>query len=160
MIKMNTKVMFSSQRSDWETLEDLMRFIYDRWKIETDVAPVNHTFDALSDQYRWEGRVYCNPPYGREQLKWVLKALKEMQNYDLLKVAVFLLLVRTDTKVFRLCVDFANEILFFTRRIKFVGARHSAPFPSMLVVFRRERERLTIGFIESKDGRYEVRYKW
>ncbi len=45
---------------------------------------------------------------------------------------------RTDTKWFHEYIyDKPNvEIRFLKGRLKFVGAEHSAPFPSMVVIFR------------------------
>ena len=53
--------------------------------------------------------------------------------------AVFLLPARVDTKWFHdLVLPHAREIRFIRGRLKFVGAEHPAPFPSMIVVFRRD----------------------
>ena len=53
-------------------------------------------------------------------------------------VVVMLIPARTDTKWFHEYIyDKPNvEIRFLKGRLKFVGAEHSAPFPSMVVIFR------------------------
>lgn len=77
--------------------------------------------------------VWMNPPYGREIGKWVKKAYEES-----LKGAtvVCLLPARTDTKWFHAYIQGKAEVRFVKGRLKFGGAKNSAPFPSMVVVFR------------------------
>ena len=81
----------------------------------------------------WAGRkVYCNPPYGRQ----ITKFLECWPDADL---AVFLLPVRSDTRWFhKIVLPHAKEIRFLRGRLKFGGATNSAPFASMIVVFRKE----------------------
>jgi site-specific DNA-methyltransferase (adenine-specific) len=51
-------------------------------------------------------------------------------------VAVFLIPARTDTRWFHeIVMPYAKEIRFIKGRLKFGGAKNSAPFPSMIVVF-------------------------
>ncbi len=47
-----------------------------------------------------------------------------------------LLPARTDTQWFHTYINNHAEIRFLKGRIKFVGAKHPAPFPSMVVIFR------------------------
>jgi len=133
------KSLFSSNKTDWETPDHLLKYIVERWKIDKDIAPANPNFDALAKNYRWEGRLYCNPPYGKYQIKWIRKCMEEFSQSVLLECVVFLLPARTDTGLFKLCWDNADEIIFLQGRIRFKGAENSAPFPSMLVVFNGER---------------------
>lgn len=49
---------------------------------------------------------------------------------------VVLLPARTDTELFHQYVMKASEIRFIVGRIKFKGAKHPAPFPSMVVIFK------------------------
>jgi site-specific DNA-methyltransferase (adenine-specific) len=54
-------------------------------------------------------------------------------------VAVFLIPARTDTRWFHeIVLPYAAEIRFIKGRLKFSGAKNSAPFPSMIVVFKGE----------------------
>lgn len=50
---------------------------------------------------------------------------------------VMLLPARTDTKWFHEYICGKAEIRFIEGRLKFGGAENSAPFPSMIIVFRR-----------------------
>jgi site-specific DNA-methyltransferase (adenine-specific) len=55
------------------------------------------------------------------------------------EVAVFLIPARTDTRWFHeIVLPYAAEIRFIKGRLKFSGAKNSAPFPSMIVVFKGE----------------------
>lgn len=78
-------------------------------------------------------RVFCNPPYS-QIAAWVEKAYREsMQDGT---VIVLLIPSRTDTKYFHNFIYNRSEIRFIKGRLKFGEAINSAPFPSMIVIFR------------------------
>lgn len=52
------------------------------------------------------------------------------------EILVYLLPARTDTRWFHDFCMKANEIRFLRGRLKFGGAKNSAPFPSMIVIFK------------------------
>jgi len=85
--------------------------------------------DGLSQQ--WDGVVWMNPPYGREIGKWMRKAYESAESGA--KV-VCLVPARTDTAWWH---DYATkgQIEFIRGRLKFGGAKTSAPFPSAVVIF-------------------------
>jgi len=59
------------------------------------------------------------------------------------ETAVYLVPARTDTKWFHeLVLPHASEIRFIKGRLKFGDAVNSAPFPSMLVIYQRNRKPL------------------
>ena len=74
----------------------------------------------------WRGRVYVNPPYGRAIGPWIRKAMTEPVSEVILLVPA-----RTDTAWFQSLYD--CWICFLRGRLRFSGARDSAPFPSALV---------------------------
>lgn len=74
-----------------------------------------------------------NPPYGREIGKWVKKASESNTT------VVCLLPARTDTRWFHDYIFGKAEIRFVRGRLKFGNSKNSAPFPSMVVVFRGTR---------------------
>ena len=87
----------------------------------------------------WKGEiVYCNPPYSKKtktnpgQEAWIKKCFEEGKN----TTVVMLLPARTDTIAFHKYIYGKAEIRFLKGRLKFVGAKATAPFPSMVVVFR------------------------
>lgn len=87
--------------------------------------------DGLSQT--WPGKVFMNPPYGREIGKWVRKAWEESQKGALV---VCLLPARVDTRWWH---DYARRgyVYFIRGRVKFGDARNCAPFPSAIVAFGR-----------------------
>lgn len=136
--------MFSSNRDDWETPQELWDELDREFHFELDAA-ANEQNHKLANYYSegalekaWglmpeDSYVWLNPPYGREIGKWVEKAYNESQNGA---PTVCLLPARTDTKWFHdFCLPY-GEIRFIRGRLKFVGAPSSAPFPSMIVIFR------------------------
>lgn len=84
---------------------------------------------------RWLPKCWMNPPYGREIGKWVKKAYEESTKGCLV---VALLPARVDTKWFHDWIYGRPnvEVSFLRGRLKFGNAVNSAPFPSMVVVFR------------------------
>jgi site-specific DNA-methyltransferase (adenine-specific) len=85
-------------------------------------------------QRSWKGeRVFCNPPYGPGILKW----LRKSREADL---AVYLLPARTDTQWWHGWALKAEEVRFVRGRLKFGGAAHNAPFPSVILVFKNGQD--------------------
>lgn len=80
--------------------------------------------------------MFCNPPYGREIGKWVEKAYRT--NKESGDLVVMLLPARTDTKWFHDFIYHKAEIRFVKGRLKFGGSKNSAPFPSMVVIYRQK----------------------
>lgn len=90
--------------------------------------------DGLSKS--WQGEVvFCNPPYGKDLPQWVKKCYEESRHADV----VMLIPARTDTRWFHDYVYHNAQIHFIRGRIKFQGARYNAPFPSMLVIFKKHK---------------------
>lgn len=87
--------------------------------------------DGLSQP--WEGRVWCNPPYGRETFAWIDKLATHGNG-------IALIFARTETKGFhRQIWERADAILFLEGRIKFHyvdgSQADSANAPSCLVAY-------------------------
>lgn len=81
----------------------------------------------------WDNEVvFMNPPYGREISKWVKKASEARGGQ-----VVCLLPARTDTKYFHDYIYGKSEIRFIKGRLKFGDSKNSAPFPSMVVIFKK-----------------------
>jgi len=80
----------------------------------------------------WDNEnVFCNPPYGRVLKDWVKKASEVRGG-----VVVMLIPARTDTKYFHEYIYGKSEIRFIKGRLKFGDSKNSAPFPSMIVIFK------------------------
>ena len=88
--------------------------------------------DALTK--RWHGVCWMNPPYS-QTARWMQKAYEESRRGA---TVVCLVPSATDTGWWH---NYAilGEIRFWRGRIRFVGTRGSAPFPSAVVIFRRMR---------------------
>lgn len=145
---MNTEVMFSSKTDLWETPQDLFDRLDAEFGFDLDACALPQNAkcaayytpeqDALSQP--WDGVVWCNPPYGRNIGKWVQKAREENRRNN--NYIVMLLPARTDTRWFHDYILGKAEIRFVRGRLKFGGSKNSAPFPSMVVVFRPKMEML------------------
>ena len=143
---MNTELMFSSKTNEWATPQDLFDELDREFHFTLDpcATPENakckkyytQKDDGLAQD--WTGEtVFCNPPYGREIHKWVEKAAASKAT------TVMLIPARTDTRWFHKYIYHKAEYRFIQGRLKFGNSKNSAPFPSMVVVFRNllnERE--------------------
>jgi phage N-6-adenine-methyltransferase len=83
---------------------------------------------------RWFGRVFVNPPYGRELPLWVAKASREVAQ-GRAAVVVMLMPARTDTTYWHTYVADMASIFFLRGRLRFSNGEQAAPFPSALVVW-------------------------
>lgn len=141
---MNTDVMFSSASCEWATPQNFFDKLNEEFHFTLDPCAddSNHKcekyFTKEQDGLKqgWSGeRVFCNPPYGREIGKWVEKCFDEVYRGKC-RVAVMLIPARTDTKWFHKYIYHKSEVRFVSGRLKFGDGKQSAPFPSMVVVFR------------------------
>ena len=142
---MNTEVLFSSKTDQWSTPQKLFDELNEEFCFTLDPCAdsSNHKCDIYFTKEEngleksWRGhRVFCNPPYGKEISKWVKKCYEE--NIIHRNLIVMLVPARTDTKWFHKYI-YKNknaEIRFLRGRLKFGDSKNSAPFPSMVVVFR------------------------
>lgn len=126
------RVVFKSESVDHATPEDLYAKLDREFGFDLDPCPlfgITSGIDGL--MIPWQGkRVFCNPPYGSGVQRWLARAADAL-------LAVYLLPARTDTAWFHeQCLPYAKEIRFIKGRLKFGDAKYSAPFPSMIVVFK------------------------
>lgn len=105
-------------------------------------SPINRPWDTAKKHYTeedngliqpWEGRVWCNPPYGNEAAVWLNKCAEH-------KNAIALVFARTETKMFFNSVwDKAVAMLFIKGRLNFYtidGIRgDAAGAPSVLIAY-------------------------
>ncbi|AOJ62468.1 adenine methyltransferase [Burkholderia ubonensis] len=108
-------------------------------------APVNRPWDTAREHFtivdngltrEWRGRVWCNPPFGREAAKW----LRRMAEHD---NGIALIPARTETAMFYESVWAGAEAVCFVRgrpHFHYVDGRR-APFnsgaPICLVAYGR-----------------------
>jgi phage N-6-adenine-methyltransferase len=115
--------------------------------------------NGLEKEWRGHDVIWMNPPYGTHELRckknctkkkcakrgwhrdtyhpgikdWIDKASREAFRGA---TVVCLLPVRTDTKWWHAYIEGKAEVRFIKGRLKFGGAKNSAPFPSCIVIFR------------------------
>ena len=142
---MNTKLMFSSDNEVWSTPQDFYDKLNEEFNFNLD--PCANKENAKCELYftkdedgliqDWNGyTVFCNPPYGRKIKGWVKKYYEESKNED--TTVVMLIPARTDTTYFHDYIYHkAKEIRFVRGRLKFGDSKNSAPFPSMVVIFKK-----------------------
>lgn len=124
--------MFSSKSDEWATPKDFYDKLNAEFNFNDDPCPIGGTDGLTRD---WGSRVFVNPPYSNIK-GFVEKALQELQKNT--ELAVFLIPSRTDTKLFHEVLVPRAEIRFIKGRLKFGGSKNSAPFPSLLAIFRRQ----------------------
>jgi len=135
---MNNKLFFSSQKLDWRTPDHVlvklkMEFGFNYF----DPCPTNPKFNGLKISWNFTRWNFVNPPYGREIGKWCKKAFEEWNGGK--KTVVMLIPSRTDTQWWHDYIMKATEIRFIKGRLKFKGAKNSAPFPSCIVIFKGDK---------------------
>ena len=143
MDDLNTKVLYSSKEEKWATPQDFFDKLNDEFHFTLDAAaspdnakcPVYFTEEQDGLAQSWEGHtVWCNPPYCRKTGLWVKKAYEEHQRTGC--TVVMLLPSRTDVRWFHNYILGKAEIRFIKGRLKFGENKNSAPFPSIVVIYR------------------------
>lgn len=104
--------------------------------------------DGLAQE--WAGRVYMNPPYGREIDAWIAKLIEEYQSGNVTE-AIALVPARTDTQWWQRLRDY--HVCFVEGRLSFKGAGYneSAPFPSAVFYLGSNTDRFVDAFEEIGD---------
>lgn len=147
--------LLSSDRTDWETptvVLDLVRRVapiaLDPCTTDKNPTGAKRYYTPAGNglQQHWvalDGLIYVNPPYGREIGKWTLACAGAGANGNEL---IALLPSRTDTKWWRLSVERADSLCFWSGRLTFAGAPDPAPFPSVLAYWGERRKRFDTVF--------------
>ena len=135
----NKKALFTSKSDEWETPQKTYDELNAEFNFTLDPCATheNHKCDNYYTikqnglKPSWNNEiVFCNPPYS--QIKdWVKKASEATGG-----VVVLLIPARTDTKYFHEYIYHKAEIRFIKGRLKFGDSKNSAPFPSMIVIFK------------------------
>lgn len=138
---MITSGMMSSNTPEWATPQSFFDALNREFSFTLDPCSTHENAkcekhytkedDGLSKNWGGE-KVFCNPPYGRELPKWVKKCYEESRHADV----VMLIPARTDTRWFHDYIYGKAEIRFIKGRLKFGNSKQSAPFPSMVVIYR------------------------
>lgn len=140
---MINKALFTSNTPEWATPQNFYDQLHKEFNFTLDPCATKENAkckryftqsdDGLSKS--WDSQtVFCNPPYGRVLKDWVKKASDARGG-----VVVLLVPARTDTRYFHdyIYQKKGVEIRFLKGRLKFGDGTGSAPFPSMVVIFRK-----------------------
>jgi len=113
------------------------------------IPAINH-YTAEDDGLNrsWKGRIYMNPPYGRDIGQWIDKLCHEWR-IRAVTAALALVPARTDTTWFRQLRDF--PVCFLNGRLKFNDQENSAPFPSAVFYLGRRLNHFVITFSDVGD---------
>lgn len=145
---------FSSATDEWATPQAFFDELDAEFHFTLDVCATSEnakcprhftrSTDGLSQPWGQE-RCWMNPPYGRAIGAWMRKAYEASM---LGALVVCLIPARTDTAWWHEYAAKATERRFVRGRLRFGEAKHSAPFPSVVVIFRP-----TVGATEPASGR-------
>lgn len=132
----------SSKTDNWATPQALFNSLHGEFDFTLDPCADSENakcpvyFDRERDglAQNWTGRVFMNPPYGKDISKWVQKAFESVA-CGACELVVCLLPARTDTRWWHeYCIR--GEVRFIKGRLKFGDSKNPATFPSVVVVFR------------------------
>ena len=135
--------LFSSKTDEWPTPQSFYDLLNAEFGFTLDPCATAHnakcgTYFTRADDglaRDWgRHRVFCNPPYGRTMRAWAAKCFAASQAGALVALLAH---SRTDTRWFHDWVyGKASEIRFVKGRLRFGDGRQSAPFPSLVAIYR------------------------
>ena len=140
----NIQACLSSKTDNWATPQDFFDNLNEEFHFTLDPCAneENHKCNLFYTKEQdgltkdWGGHVvFCNPPYGKEIADWVRYSYEQSQKPN--TTVVMLIPARTDTRYFHDYIYGKAEIRFIKGRLKFGDATTGAPFPSMVVVYRK-----------------------
>jgi hypothetical protein len=133
-------VDWCTPRKIWEPIQEFFggRIDLDPCSNHNSAVPAGQRICLPEDglEKEWFGKVFVNPPYGRELKNWVLKGITEYLMGNIQEV-VFLIPAYVDTKIWQQAIfGKASAICFLNGRVKFElngETSQSAPMPCALV---------------------------
>lgn len=140
-----SSALYSSRSEEWATPADFFAALDDEFGFTLDPCATRHnakcrTFYTKTDNglvQDWgHHTVFCNPPYGRDIGEWVKKSFLAAKAGA---TVVLLVHARTDTRYFHDWIYGKAELRFVRGRLKFGDGRQSAPFPSLVAIYRPAR---------------------
>jgi phage N-6-adenine-methyltransferase len=140
-----------------QELADALAALWARGSFDLDVAASSELhvcpryFTVRDDglQQPWDGRCYCNPPYGKGERLWVRKGRQEVLD-GRAELVVFLLPAKTGKPWWQLLVAGEDQdtpgvyrlrypveaVRFLSGRVQYIGNEHPAAFPSVAILMR------------------------
>jgi site-specific DNA-methyltransferase (adenine-specific) len=135
-------VLYSSASLEWPTPGDFFARLNPEFGFTLDPCATRQnakcpTFytkaDNGLDQDWGQHTVFCNPPYDRDIGEWAKKCY---QAAEAGATIVLLVHARTDTRYFHDWIYGKAELRFVRGRLKFGDGKQSAPFPSLVAIYR------------------------
>ncbi len=128
----NENCAFKSLKQDWGTPKEFYDKLNEEFGFDFDPCPKSNYLNGGS--VNGKKLILLTPPYtSKEQDLFIKKGFEEWKKG---KTVVFLIPARTDTKRFHDYLLPYAEIRFIKGRLKFEGAKFTAPFPSMVCILR------------------------
>ena len=141
------EALYSSRSEEWATPPDFFKLLNDEFNFTLDACATRANAkcakfftkeqNGLCQDWGAE-TVFCNPPYGTQMHAWARKCHEAAVTGA---TVVMLAHSRTDTRWFHDWVyRNAAEIRFVRGRLKFGDGKQSAPFPSMVAIFKPPKD--------------------
>ena len=139
-VTFETKHKNKAGKDEWLTPPEIIKML---GEFDLDpCAPISRPWETAKQHYtkedngliqNWEGRVFCNPPYGKEAAFWLEKCAMHGN-------AIALTFARTETRMFFNHIWYkATAVLFIKGRLKFYHVTgeqgDSAGAPSVLIAY-------------------------
>jgi site-specific DNA-methyltransferase (adenine-specific) len=137
-----SQALYSSRTDEWPTPQSFFDELDAEFHFTLDACATRRNakcaryYTAAQDGLRQDWgthRVFCNPPYGGEMRAWACKCFEASRAGALV---VLLAHARTDTRWFHGWVYGKAELRFVKGRLRFGDGAQSAPFPSLVAVYR------------------------
>jgi len=143
-VRFETKYGKNSGKNEWLTPREIVEALgpFDLDPCFSSPRPWDTAKNYFTEEddglaQKWEGFVWCNPPYGEHTERWLAKMSEH-------KRCIGLIFARTETKMFRKYIwEKAKAVLFMYGRISFYHvsgekAGMSAGAPSCLIAWDTE----------------------
>lgn len=149
---------------EWMTPDWVLEPIYEFYNGTIDLDPFSspeanervraarfYTKEDNGYDHAWDGKIFANPPYSKPNLDMVATKIIAETRYAISKDREICLLVPayTSSKWFQKLVIWANGVLFYNKRISFVGSKKGSPlYPNVLMYFGERKEEFFTKFKE------------
>ena len=137
--------LYSSRTEEWPTPKALFAALNREFGFTLDPcatranAACSRYFTKVDDGLAQDWgvhTVFCNPPYGRQIAAWAEKCFCAAQAGA---TVVLLIPSRTDTRYFHDWIYNKAEVRFLRGRLRYGDGPQSAPFPSLIAIYRPRR---------------------
>ena len=129
---------YSTHNPNYSTPDAIYKELNNKYHFNFDPCPLNPNPTINGLEMERGTSTFVNPPY-TGITAWIKKAISESEKG---KLVVMLLRGDTSTKWFHeLIIPNAEDIIFIKGRIRFKN-NHNAPFPSIIVIFKKSLDNI------------------